>query len=121
MEKRRFPARDNRYYETLLKKKNPHLYRQWISGNFPTLKRALVAAKIKQEPSRFQLLVRHWNKATAQEKQAFRKLIEQELSRSELLVRHWNKATDQEKQDFRKLIEPGRPRRRTVIYVNRGS
>lgn len=70
------PSRANAYYERLLRKKNPRIYARWQSGQFDTLKSALVAAKIRKEPSRYDLLVRHWSRATDGEKERFRKHIE---------------------------------------------
>lgn len=67
--------RDNEYYEGLLKRRAPRIYKEWQRKKFANLRQALIAAKIKRETTARDLLFRGWSKATAPEKQAFREFI----------------------------------------------
>lgn len=74
----KYPARNNKYYEGLLKRKAPLIYKQWQSKKFSSLRQALVAAKIKHETTGLDLLIRGWAKATDDEKLKFRIYVDRE-------------------------------------------
>jgi hypothetical protein len=79
--------RDNKYYEKLLKKKDPFVYQLWIDGDFPKLRQALIAAKIKREVTGRDLLTRGWKKATDREKRHFLGAIAAEIRQKGFLKR----------------------------------
>lgn len=68
---RRAAKRDNAYYETLLRRRDPTVYSEFEAGKYPSLRRALIAAGIRQEVGLSENLMRHWKRATPKEQADF--------------------------------------------------
>ena len=63
--------RDNAFYARHLRKNYPDLYRRWKDGEFPTLRRALIAAGVKRQETALDLLKRGWKKASHTDRKRF--------------------------------------------------
>lgn len=72
--------RSNKYYEASLRTRRPDIHADFVSGRYPSLAKALIAAGIKKPRTRLAELKNAWTNATASEQADFVRWIATQTS-----------------------------------------